>query len=173
MNSFFDIFFPLIRQTSFWMAWYLFLFVLVIFNFKKNWWWWIVIFLCTVAITDMTGTYVFKHIVQRPRPCNDPVFFSSVRMILKDCAGGYSFVSNHAANNFGLAAFVFFSVGKYFGKWFYMIWLWPIAVSYGQVYVGVHYPSDVIAGAMLGLLVGFLTSRFFNKRYAPPTDANQ
>src|SRR6266487_1431657 len=75
-NSFFDSVFPLIRQSLFWLPWYLFLFLFVIFNFKKNWWWWIILFLCTVALTDMAGTRLFKHIIERDRPCNDPEFFS-------------------------------------------------------------------------------------------------
>jgi undecaprenyl-diphosphatase len=173
VNSFFDILFPVIRQSNFWMPWYLFLFVLVIFNFKKNWWWWIILFLCTVAITDMMGTRLFKHVFERLRPCSDPDFFSSVRMILKDCAGGYSFISNHAANNFGLATFTFFTVGRHFGKWFSAIWLWPLAVSYGQIYVGIHYPSDVLAGIVLGLVIGLFTANLFNKRFARPTEPSR
>lgn len=166
VNSFFDIFFPIIRQSNFWIPLYLFLLIMVLINFKKNWWWWIILYLCTVALTDLTGTYLFKHVVQRLRPCNDPDFFFKVRMILDACASGFSFISNHAANNFGMAAFVFFTVGKYFGKWFRIIWLWPIAVSYGQVYVGIHYPSDVLAGCILGLLIGSSTANIFNHRFS-------
>ena len=121
----------------------------------------------------MIGTRVFKHVYQRLRPCSDPAFFPNVRMILKDCAGGFSFISNHAANNFGLAAFVFFTVGKYFGKWFHIIWLWPLAVSYGQIYVGVHYPTDVFAGCLLGLFIGWLTALIFNKRFTFPAEPSR
>ena len=60
---------------------------------------------------------------------------------------------------------IFFTTGKYFGKWFRLIWLWPVAVSYGQIYVGVHYPTDVLAGGLLGLLIGWFTSALFNKRF--------
>ena len=148
------------------MPWYLFLFALVIFNLRKNWWWWVILFLCTVALTDMTGTRVFKHVIERLRPCSDPAFLPNVRMILKECAGGFSFISNHAANHFGMAAFLFFTLRSYFNKKIFIVWLWPLAVSYGQVYVGVHYPSDVLAGGLLGLLFGFLTASVFNKRFA-------
>jgi len=165
-NSFLDIIFPIIRQSNFWMPWYLFLFVIVILNFKKNWWWWIVLFFCTVAGTDTIGTRIFKHVFERLRPCSDPGFFANVRMVLNECAGGYSFVSNHAANHFGMAAFVFFTLRMHFRKTIFVIWLWPFAVSYGQVYVGVHYPSDVLAGGLIGFLVGWLTALLFNKRFA-------
>ena len=94
-------------------------------------------------------------------------------MTLKECAGGYSFVSNHAANTFGLATFIFLTTRKYFGKWFRLIWLWPVVVCYGQIYVGVHYPTDIIGGAILGFVLGFFTAMLFNKRYGFATFERQ
>jgi len=164
-NSFFDFIFILFRQSSFWMPLYLFLFVFVAINFRRNSWWWIIFFLCTVAMTDMAGTRLFKHLIQRLRPCNDPQFASSVRMLLKDCAAGYSFVSNHAANHFGLATFIYFTLQRYIPKWAWIAWLWAISVSYAQVYVGVHYPLDVLGGAFLGFLLGFPVALFFNRKF--------
>jgi membrane-associated phospholipid phosphatase len=171
-NGFFDHIFLLFRLSWFWFPLYLFLFLVAVFNFKKNWWWWIILFVCTVALTDMTGTRLFKHLIPRYRPCSDPDFFSNVRMLLENCAGGNSFISNHAANHFGMATFVFFTLRHYFNKYFYFIWLWPILVCYAQLYVGVHYPSDIIAGAIIGMLLGFLTASIFNKRFASSVQLN-
>ncbi len=64
----------------------------------------------TIALTDMTGNYVFKHGFERIRPCGDPDFFFHVRLLVDHCSSGYSFVSNHAANHFGLAAFFFITM---------------------------------------------------------------
>ena len=164
-NSFFDFIFPYLRQPNFWMPLYLFLFVFVAVNFRKNGWWWIIFFLCTVALTDMVGTRVFKHVFERLRPCSDPAFFSSVRLLVKECAGGYSFISNHAANHFGIVAFFYFTLRHYLPKWIWISWLWPVSVSYAQVYVGIHYPFDVITGAFLGILFGAFMSMFFNKKF--------
>jgi undecaprenyl-diphosphatase len=172
-NGFFDQVFLLFRLSWFWFPLYLFFFLFVVFNLKKNWWWWIILFLCTVALTDMTGTRLFKHVIDRYRPCNDPDFFSSVRMLLKECAGGNSFISNHAANHFGMAMFGFFTLRHYFNKYFYFIWIWPVLVSYSQLYTGVHYPSDVFAGAVIGLLLGFLTASIFNTRFSSSADVNR
>jgi membrane-associated phospholipid phosphatase len=164
-NPFFDFIFLYLRQPDLWMPLYLFVFVLVAVNFKRNWWWWIVFFVCTVALTDMVGTYVFKHTFERPRPCNDPTFALSVRLLLKDCAGGYSFVSNHAANHFGLATFFYFTLRHYLPKWAWIGWLWAFSVGYAQVYVGIHYPLDVAGGAMIGILFGLFMAMFFNKKF--------
>jgi undecaprenyl-diphosphatase len=173
-NPFCDEFFILIRQSWFWFPLYLFIFLFVTFNFRKNWWWWIVLFLCTVALTDIVGTRLFKHMIERYRPCSDPIFYSSVRMVLKECAAGNSFISNHAANHFGMAAFVFFTLRMFMKNIFrYIIWIWPLLVCYAQLYVGVHYPSDVIGGAIVGFLVGYLTAFIFNKRFQQVPGAEQ
>jgi membrane-associated phospholipid phosphatase len=164
-NSFFDFIFIYLRQSDLWMPLYLFLFIFVAINFKRNWWWWIILFLCTVALTDMVGTQVFKRLFERPRPCNDPLLGSSVRLLLKECAGGYSFVSNHAANHFGLATFFYFTMRHYLPKWTWVGWLWAFSISYAQIYVGVHYPLDIMGGALLGILFGSFLAMFFNKKF--------
>ena len=164
-NPVFDLIFPFFRQANFWMPLYLFLFVFVAMNFKRNWWWWIVLFLCTVALTDMVGTRVFKHAFERLRPCNDPSFVLSVRLLLKECAGGYSFISNHAANHFGLATFFYFTMRHYIPKWCWIGYAWALCIGYSQIYVGIHYPLDVCVGALLGVLFGLFTAMFFNKKF--------
>ena len=147
------------------MPLYLFLFVFVAANFKKNWWWWIILFICTVALTDMTGTRVFKNVFERLRPCKDPDFVAHVRLLLKECAGGYSFISNHAANHFGIATFFYLTLRHYIPKWAWIGYPWAFIIVYSQVYVGIHYPLDVIAGALVGVLFGLFMAMFFNKKF--------
>jgi undecaprenyl-diphosphatase len=164
-NSFFDFVFSFLRLSNFWMPLYLFVFLFVAINFKRNWWWWIIFFLCTTALTDMVGTQAFKHVFARLRPCNDPVIGPSVRLLLKGCAGGYSFISNHAANHFGLAAFSYFTLRHYLPKWAWIGWPWAFSIGYAQIYVGIHYPFDVICGAILGIVFGLFMAMFFNKKF--------
>lgn len=164
-NPVFDLILPYFREQNFWMPLYLFLFVFVAANFKKNGWWWIIFFLCTVALTDMIGTRVFKHAFERLRPCNDPAFLSYVRLLLKECAGGYSFISNHAANHFGIATFFYFTLRHYLPKWAWIGFIWAFFIGYAQIYVGIHYPFDVAAGALLGITLGLFTGMFFNKKF--------
>ena len=164
-NPVFDVVLPIMRNSFIWYPVYLFLLIFVLLNFKARGLWWVVFFLSTLALTDMTGTYVFKHVFERLRPCSDPEFFTHVRLLLKQCAGGYSFTSNHAANHFGMATFFFITFRHLFKIWAWIALYWAAAICYSQVYVGVHYPLDVLAGAMLGLAFGITTGTFFNKRF--------
>jgi len=171
-NSFFDVILPFIRNPLYWAPLYLFLFMFVLLNLRTKGVWWLVLFLSTVALTDITGTYVFKHTFQRLRPCSDPDFFYHVRLLLKQC-GGYSFISNHAANHFGMAGFFFITLGHRFKNWKWIAILWAAFIAYAQVYVGIHYPFDVLAGALLGIIFGFAIGSFFNKRFGFVIFGNQ
>ncbi|HMU46897.1 MAG TPA: phosphatase PAP2 family protein [Chitinophagaceae bacterium] len=164
-NSFFDAVMPFLRNSSVWAPLYLFLLVFILINFRLKGLWWAVFFLSTVALTDMTGTYIFKHNIERYRPCSDPDFYMHVRLVINQCAGGYSFISNHAANHFGMAVFFLLTMKKNIGNWAWIGIFWAAAIAYAQVYVGVHYPLDVLAGALVGIFIGTLTASLFNKRF--------
>ncbi|MDZ4796056.1 MAG: phosphatase PAP2 family protein [Bacteroidota bacterium] len=172
-NPFFDTVMPLLRNSLTWIPLYTFLLIFLLLNFKVKGIWWSVLFLCTIALTDMTGTYGFKHVLERPRPCNDPAFTDHVRLLLRHCSGGFSFVSNHAANHFGMAAFFFVTFRHIFKKWAWAGLFWAGSIGYAQVYVGVHYPLDVVGGALLGLAFGISFGTIFNKRFGFATFGNQ
>jgi membrane-associated phospholipid phosphatase len=165
INPVFDGLMPFLRNGTYWAPLYLFLFVLAVVNFRSKGGWWIIFFIATVALTDMTGTYIFKHNIERIRPCRDPDFYIHVRLLLEHCAGGYSFTSNHAANHFGMATFFFVTFYPVIKKWAWIAFAWAALIAYAQIYVGVHYPLDILAGTLIGLLAGALTGKLFNKRY--------
>jgi undecaprenyl-diphosphatase len=163
-NPVFDSVMPFLRTPINWVPLYLFILVFVPINFKVKGLWWIVFFLVTVALTDMVGTNVFKYNFLRTRPCNNPDLSEQLRLLVL-CPSGYGFTSNHAANHFGMATFLFFTFRHLFKKWMWLAFLWAGSICYAQVYVGVHYPGDVIAGALLGLIFGAFTSFLFHKYF--------
>lgn len=166
-NPVFDAVLPWFRESLFWVPLYLFILTFVLLNYGVKGLWWVVAFLSTVALTDLTGTYVFKETVQRIRPCNEPSLLGQVRLLIRSCPGGYSFLSNHAANHFGLATFMVCTFRSIFAPWIYLAFLWAFAVAFAQVYVGVHYPFDLAAGTLLGVGAGYLTAAAF-RHFAGP-----
>ncbi len=164
-NPFFDAVLPYFRDSFFWTPFYLFIGVFILLNYGKKGAWWAVFFIATVAVADLTGTYIFKETVRRLRPCNDPNFTHQVRLVLQHCPGGYSFLSNHAANHFGLATFMILTFRHVLKHWIYLVYLWAFLISFAQVYVGVHYPSDIAGGAVLGMLAGYVTASVYHHNF--------
>ena len=172
-NPVFDTVMPFLRNSVNWVPLYVIALCIVFYKYKWKGLWWALFFIATVAMTDFTGTYVFKHNVERLRPCRDPEFAGHVRLVLKQCAGGYGFISNHAANHFGMATFFFFTFRRIIGRWVWLAIGWATAIAYAQVYVGIHYPLDVLAGALLGIAFGYTTAYFFNKQTGIAIFGNQ
>jgi len=161
-NPFFDWLMPLLRNKYFWSPLYLFLIIYFIRNYGRTGLMLIGFMLLTFALTDTVSSRLVKFIAERPRPCNDLVLKTQV-ISLVDCGTGYSFPSSHAANHFGLAMFL---ILVFYRKWEWILpvgLIWAASISFAQVYVGVHYPSDVIAGTILGCLTGYLTGTIFLK----------
>jgi undecaprenyl-diphosphatase len=158
-----DTLMPFFRESTFWIPFYLFLIVFVFVNFGKKGWVWLLFAFITVLLTDQLSSSIIKNWVQRPRPCADPLFSDQVRLLLDHCSGGYSFTSSHATNHFGVATFLFVTLGRLFGNWKYLIFIWAALICYAQVYVGVHYPLDVIFGALLGFAIGHFVYWVYQK----------
>jgi undecaprenyl-diphosphatase len=164
-NPVFDTIMPFLRNSSHWIPLYTFLLFFMALNFGKRGLWWCLFFLVTVSLTDMIGNEVFKKGVERLRPCNDPSLMDQVRLVIKNCGAGYSFISNHAANHFGMGTFFFISFRHISRTAAWMAIAWAFSIAYAQVYVGIHYPLDVISGALLGISLGSVTGHYFNKRF--------
>lgn len=110
-----------------------------------------------VGLSDQLSASVVKPIVERLRPCADPSFSDQVRLLLTHCGAGFSFYSAHASNHFTIAVF-FLSAIHHSKRWIaVLIYSWAAVVCFAQVYVGVHYPLDVITGACAGILIGMLS----------------
>jgi undecaprenyl-diphosphatase len=103
-----------------------------------------------ITVSDQTGYRILKELFERVRPCN--ALSDAITPV--GCAGGFSFPSNHALNNFAAAIFLLRLFPAY--KWIFLVV--AVLISISRIYLGVHYPSDVIGGALIGVAFGYLFS---------------
>lgn len=162
VNDFFDFLLPLMRSRFFWSPLYLFLIVYILkTNTTRRGILTIAFLFITFALTDFVSAGIFKETFQRLRPCNEPEFMSHVRSLV-GCGSGYSFVSSHATNHFGLAIFLglYFQDKKWIGRLFI---IWAAVISFSQIYVGVHFPFDILAGTVLGIGIAYLSFYIYHR----------
>ena len=108
-----------------------------------------------ILISDQSAN-IFKDSFQRLRPCYDELIKDSVRLVKEGCGGKYGFFSAHASNSFSLAVF-FGLLFKDFSKYpIYFTLIFASLISYSRVYLGVHYPLDIIFGALFGIINGLV-----------------
>lgn len=162
-NSFFDAVLPFVRETLFWIPLYFFLLVFSLTNFGLKGWWWILGVVLTAAIADLISSQLIKETIFRLRPCQDPEIASQLRFFINYCPRSSSFTSSHATSYFAQATFFYLTLRGIFKK-SWLFYFWAGLVAYTQVYVGVHYPFDVLCGALLGTGIGFLMAKMFHKQ---------
>lgn len=158
-----DVLMPFWRNKLFWIPLYIFLVSFSILNFKKQGLYFIFAALITVGMADSVSSQLIKKTVQRERPCNQEDMRSQVKLLIR-CGSGYSFTSSHAANHFALATFISLTLGGIIKGIRIPLFLWAGIISFAQVYVGVHFPLDVISGGILGIFIGWIVAKFFSKR---------
>ena len=164
VNDFFDAVMPYIRNQWTWSPLYLFLAIFMPLNFGRKGWMWCVFFIMTFAMSDYVSASIIKPYYIRLRPCNNP-YIKDIVHLLVPCGSGFSFPSSHATNHFALGIFSAVTMQRY-TKWIWPIaLLWALSVGYAQVYVGVHFPGDVVVGMLLGAIVGILTGTVYNRVY--------
>lgn len=163
-----DFIFPILRFPKTWIPLYLALLVFVIWKFKKKAIPWIIFGIICITLTDQISSHVLKGYFGRLRPCQDASIKDIARLLVSRCPGNASFTSSHAVNHFGIAAFFYYSLKNYLKGWGWLFFVWAASICYAQVYVGVHYPGDVIAGGVLGFLLGGFVVYFFKKYFDFP-----
>jgi len=160
-SNWLDTLMPLLRNKLFWIPVYTFIISFSLINFGKKGLYLLLFGILTIAISDTLSSRVIKKSIKRVRPCNDILIKDSVELRVH-CGGGYSFTSSHAANHFALAMFIIFTLGKN-NRWIQAsLILWASSIAYAQVYVGVHYPLDVLVGSFLGIFIGTFVATFYS-----------
>jgi membrane-associated phospholipid phosphatase len=107
---------------------------------------------------------LLKGYFNRTRPCGEEALMGHLELLLNRCPTSGSFTSSHATNHFGAAMFIYITMKEVFKKNGLLFFLWAASICYGQVYVGVHYPSDVIGGGILGCVIGYVMALIFNSQ---------
>lgn len=153
-NAIFDAILPYCREKWFWAPFYLFLLAFLGLNFKQKSLAIIVGILLAAGLADYTSSTLIKKNLRRLRPCNEVALAASIHVRVS-CGSGYSFTSSHAANHFAVAVFLIGVLGPA-ARWIRPALLsWASLIAFSQVYVGVHYPGDVLCGALLGAAIGW------------------
>ena len=150
-----------ITQMWVWLPIYLFLIYLTVKQYGKRCW---LLFLAVglvVLCSDQLSSHVCKPLFHRLRPCYN-VDFQDLISLPKGMAGGhYGFVSSHAANTFAIGTFLTAALRKN-TKWIgWLLFMWAFLSSYSRIYIGYHYPGDILCGAVLGTLIGLIVWKLY------------
>lgn len=171
-NPLFDKFFPFITDVKNWYVAYIILFLLMIIKGGRLGRITAVGLVLLITATDQFSSFFLKQFFERIRPCNA---LSDVN-ILVTCTSSFSFPSSHAVNNFAFALFFSLIFPKY-KAWYYTV---AFLQAFSRPYVGVHYPSDVIGGALIGAAIGYIfglivlkVNTYFNQKKINITDKYQ
>ncbi|MBR3427633.1 MAG: phosphatase PAP2 family protein [Bacteroidales bacterium] len=150
-----------VTQMWVWLPLYLLMIYWTVKQYGKRCWWIFIALGIVVLCSDQLSAHVCKPLFQRLRPCYN-VDLQDLIYLPKGMAGGkYGFVSSHAANTFAIAAFMTAALRKNRAWVGIVLYLWAFISSYSRIYLGFHYPGDILCGAVLGILVGLILWKVF------------
>lgn len=136
-----------------WAPLYLAILLYLVFTYKRKFLIIIPFIIIAVTLADQVSVQLFKDIFMRLRPCHEPSLTGMVHLVKGECGGLYGFVSSHASNSFNVALLSLMFIKK---RWYTIcIIIWASVIGYSRIYLGVHYPGDVICGAMVGAFIGW------------------
>lgn len=148
-----------ITRTEAWLPLYLFLLYLVIREYKKDSWVILLGIALTILLADQITSGIMKPYFARFRPSREPTLQGLVHLVDGYTGGKYGFASSHAANTFGTATF-FFLLFRNSKKWIWVLFVWAAFMTYSRIYLGVHYPGDILVGGIIGVLSGWTGYKF-------------
>lgn len=163
----FDPLWLIITKQLYWTPVFLLMFFLIYRKIGGKQTLYLLLFIAVlIAFTDQTTNFV-KNTFQRLRPCNNPEINTIIRVV--QSRKSFSFFSGHAANTMAVATFLFLVLKRHF-KYLGFLFLWPLIFAYSRIYLGLHYPGDILTGYFFGALFGFLMFKIYQnlkQKYFP------
>ena len=153
-NNFFDFVMVYASAKLFWIPLYLVLLYLLIKEYRQKTWLILGFVVLLILFSDQLSVHAFKNVFMRLRPCHNEDLQLIIHTVTP-CGGQYGFVSSHAANSFALAFFMGTLLSQI--RWIpWLMYSWAFLIIYSRIYLGQHYPGDVLGGAVLGMIVGMI-----------------
>jgi undecaprenyl-diphosphatase len=151
-SPFFDQVMYALSGKLIWVPLYLSILIYLGITYKRKFLIILIFIILAATLADQSSVLV-KNIVQRLRPCNDPALKGLVHLVNGECGGLLGFVSSHATNSFNVALLSLLFIKK---RWYTIsIIIWALVIGYSRIYLGVHYPGDVLCGSLLGAFIGW------------------
>ena len=141
-----------------WIPLYMIIIYLLYKKYKLNFLWVIFSLILLISLADFGSVHFFKNVFERLRPCHQ---LEQIRVV-GECGGLYSFISSHAANTFSIAFFIGLLFRNLWG--FVFLFSWSVIIGYSRIYLGVHFPFDIVGGMFWGLFVSLLTYKLLKLR---------
>lgn len=164
-SSTFDPFWILVSEKWFWIPLYVIFLYFLYKNFNKKSLFYILLFVALGITASDQIANIFKFGFERLRPCHDPSLEGLLREV--KCGGKFGFYSAHSSNSFFVATYLTILLGKKIKQLPYFLFVWAAIVAYSRVYLGMHFPGDIIVGAIMGILLalffGILAKKVIRK----------
>ena len=156
----YDGFWLLITKQINWIPLFLLLLFLVFKKIGAKQTLYLLLFVALLLTFTDQATNLVKNSVQRLRPCSNPEINSIIRVVKS--SSSYSFFSGHAANSMAVATFLYCLLKRYY-KHTYLLFLWPLIFAYSRIYLGLHYPLDIMCGYVFGVFSGLMFFKIYQR----------
>ena len=172
-SSTFDPFWILVSEKWFWIPLYVIFLYFLYKNFNKKSLFYILLFVALGITASDQIANIFKFGFERLRPCHDPSLEGLLREV--KCGGKFGFYPAHSSNSFFVATYLTMLLGKKIKQLPYFLFVWAAIVAYSRVYLGMHFPGDIIIGAIMGILLalffGILAKKVIRKSEVTTLDS--